>query len=236
MQAALLMAGRKSVSKRTALVGWNYDKNVSTGSRAIASSHATTQLIADTVALSGYTKVLKMNGTAVSFTPVSAFKLDSDDFTLEVRIRTLTTGSNYVGGFYINDASTGPTEMIFGDTGFGYRALTMILRATGSQADLHAIPLTQTSFMTWKHYVLQRKGNVWSIYVGGQLQQTATYTSTAWSNTPISKSGSISLPNAAGLGYFGQSYNANANIAEWAIFDDAPYSDNFTPPVGYLVD
>lgn len=218
------MAGRKPTPRP--VVGFNFDRNVNTGSKAITIADANVQL---PVALSGYTRGRSLASSAL-FTPGSVIDtIGTKDFTFELRLY-MTGGNigNYYSVLYFRHAA-GAFGIQFGDSGYGHR-MQFYVQGT-AQSNTFAIPWTKATFSDGKfhHIAFVRYNKVLYFYVDGVAVGIASGTGTTY-GASVPADVNITGGYEAGMGL------VNGGVMpEFAIWDTAIYKGAFTPPVGYLV-
>lgn len=216
-----------------AIMGFNFDTLQSTGKNLIAPSQDLTPLqVAVPTALSGFSKCIKLQNGAFSFTPFDFIgAVGADDFTFEFRLYTnMTNTNNYQAVFSIPLANSRLLGMQFGDNGFGNRLQAYI--NPNAQSTIYAAPFTKVSLSNGKfrHIAIVRQAGRLMVFVDGVNNGLAPGTSTTYSATQ-SAPDSVSGPTAIN---FGGSAGVTMYMSDFLMSAGAKYSANFTPPVGPL--
>jgi hypothetical protein len=210
------------------LIGFNYDRNASTGTTAITSSHSASQLIVPGVAVPGYNKVLSANAQSNTFTNSSAMNVGTGDFTMEMRVLLKGT-SGYVHLWW--STSTNSTGIRMEDSGFGDKLAFFINANTHV---FYAGGKTKADMQVWRHLVLMRKNGNVSFYWDGVRIGIAADRGADFSQQVLPAADALSAFTASGIGYAG--YGAGYCVAEWAFYNRAKFDGmtSFTPPSGYI--
>ena len=225
MQEPLLLKKKISNNPLLPLAGWNYDTNLSTGNVPVSSTHTAAMLVAPPVAINGYSNVLN-NKSQHAF--IDNVVRAPGDFTYIAR-QMLGTTTNYVTMLQWLGVSNG-AQLRVADSGFGNRLQPDM--NPNQIATCWNVSMTRTGMTSiWNHFAWQRRSGVVTFYINGVLQSLANGVSSSYSAT--SYSDGTSLAGTTGL-----LINTSAvaiYTAEWAFWDTAQLSANFTPPAGYLV-
>lgn len=225
MLTPMLMKKKAVIDPSLPYAGFNYDTNVSTGNYPVLSTHTAAMLVAPPIAVNGYSKVLN-NKSSHAFS--DSLARTYTDFTWVGRV-LLGSTTNYVTMLNLLGQATG-SQIRVADSGFGNRL----------QPDMNPnnigtcwnCSLTRTDLAaSWHHLAMVRKAGIVQFYVNGTLQSLANGVGSSYSATSYSDGTDMS-----GItGFITNTTAIAVYTAEWAFWDSAIYTANFTPPTGYLV-
>lgn len=228
MLESLLSKGSVPISG-VPVLGYDYNKGLSTGSVLTTSNHLSTDIAAysDTAKQkTGYDKGLAVTNKQLNLGPVSALNLTSADFTLEFWLALDTGPSGYTTFFTLTYDNGKTLSIRIGDSGFGNR-LQFSFYAAILNANMSTSTNRTTFGTTFHHIALVREKNTARFYLDGVQQALATGTGSTYNVTDPDVTAYV-LKNITSLMFGGGNYKIY--MPEWAFWIGAKYKANFTPP------
>lgn len=228
-----MLTGRKPLPPSDKpVLGFDYNKGVSTGSTQTLSSNLSTDVVNYGDKSAGYAKGLSLYNKAITITPMAALSfMETENFTVEFWVYVDPGPAGYTT-FLTIEYDNGRTFPIrIADSGFGNR-LQFSLYAAILGANW-STPINRTTFSGgWHHVAVVRENGKGRIYYDGQLQPLAAGTSSSYGASSVDVS-QYALKSISRLSIGGNAYNVY--IPEFAIWIGAKYNANFTPNKGSLV-
>jgi len=213
------------------IVGFNFDKEVSTGSTAIDTSNRSGQIVTPSKPITGYSKVFNLTSTISNITPVTSFDIGSGDFTFEMYFYLIQSTAGYNALFFqSNSAGNKGIYISIGDNGAYANRLRFSLG--GTSGPFYTTSVTRSQMLNnWYHIALVRSGSSCFVYLNGVRQKLASGTSTSYTIDSIPITGNLGdTSNALSLGYSPLSFYPGGHIPEFALFSGVRYTKDFTPP------
>lgn len=230
----IMTASRKNM-KITPLIGYNFDKDASTGKTGVTVTGGTAAITTVPVPVTGYSKALK---TAINkvypVTPaMDVAKIGTGDFTLELWLYLNYSGTDYVYLLALPYSSGGVTRNIlirFGNSGYGNRL--SITGDSNSRDSIFSSADTKASLSDGKfhHIAFVRQGGMATLYVDGKARPTATGTNANSASDPKARALGQSFSNVGTFNIGDSTYGPTPlYIPDFALWDSAIYSADFTP-------
>lgn len=234
----LLTGGSHSQAfKQVPLLGYNFDKDISTsGSTITAKSGGVIEAIGSGAELAGYTKTNRNLNTVTTITPAAAAAaIGTGDFTLEFYVWLSAVPNNYTTVFSVKFANGKYILVQFGDAGFGNR-MQFCVNPVNNNAEAYSVPLTRANALNaWRHIAFVRKDKRCKVFINGVQTNMASGTSSNYNLADYAAS--YDLSGAVTSVTMGGSPSSpwDIYIPEFAIFSGAKYNANFTRPIGPIV-
>lgn len=220
-----MIATKHKVDLNAPLFGFNYDTLKNTGRYPVSTTFTGSQIVAPSIALSGYSKVLS---GADNLNRLDGLTSTPTDCTFIARMLLGVTSDYIYIMAVLPQTSPTPFQLRIGNAGFGdrlqYAFNPNILAGVWNAPGARSIYTT-----AWHHVVVVRKNNVIKLFINGVQITVANGSGTSYTNATVTDGTSLGNMKGMMIG------NAGTFIAEWAMYDSAKYDAPFTPPVGYLV-
>lgn len=230
MNEHLLLAVAQKRAAGLPVIGYNFDKGISTGTSILTPSGLVATTVPSVPPPSAYDKsVLITKGILNGVTP--NFNLGTGDFTVELvmNVNTSTNGYAYLFRTRLNGKSNDAIRIRIGDNGLNNR-LQVCTHADGATTGTWSVDVARNRawlFGRWVHVALVRKSGLLFVYVDGVNTGLALWTSTTYTTNGVASTDDLS--NTTTYAFGDDSYPANTNLAEFALYDYAKYTANFAP-------
>lgn len=226
----LIASGDDASGSKLPVAGYNFSTGTSTGQTPITIANASNVKTMPTD-LGNYTAALLATTTS-AITPTTPFVVGTTDYTFEIALYVNSSTSGYSYFFQDLTGSTGVMIIRLGNSGLGDRLQVGYLYGTTGQR--YSLAITRTDmYQKWYHIAVVRSNGTFMCYVNGKLQATAVWTSTNYDSTSRPDTNNISSISNANLG--DGTYPANAYIPEFAFYNYAKYTQDFTPTYPFVV-